>query len=91
MQRKQLIPSKFAHNSHRASSGLPIRILEVDIDETLLGTNVFEDAVRLACIAVKQAEQFELETIYARMNLEEYGGSKNHRRKVQRNKVQKAK
>jgi hypothetical protein len=70
MQRKQLIPSKFAHNTHRASSGLPTRILAVDIDETLLGTNAFEESVRLACIAVKQAEQIELEGIYARIDLD---------------------
>ena len=80
MQCKQLIPSKFAHNTHRASSGLPTRILEVDIDESLLGTNLFDAVVTAAAIAVKQAEQSELEQIYARINLDEYGETKNGRR-----------
>ena len=69
MQRKQLIPSKFAQSTNRSSGFLPIRNLEVDTDAPL-GSNAFEESVRLVCIAVKRAEQIELENIYAQSNFD---------------------
>ena len=69
MQRKQLILSKFALNVHRVSGSLPVRTIEVD-EIAPLGTNAFEESVRLACIAVKHAEQIELENLYACANLD---------------------
>jgi hypothetical protein len=72
MQRKQLIPSKFGLNTSRSSGSLPVRTIEVD-DLAPLGTNAFEESVRLACLAVKQAEQNELEKAEAdaRINLDD--------------------
>jgi hypothetical protein len=70
MQRKQLIPSKFFQDTRKGTESLPIRILEVDIDESLLGTNFFDEAVAAAAIAVKRAEQIELENIYAQSNFD---------------------
>jgi hypothetical protein len=61
MERKQLIPSKFFQGTRKGTESLPIRILEVDIDESRLGTNFFDEAVTAAAIAVKRAEQIELE------------------------------
>jgi hypothetical protein len=60
MQRKQLIPSKFGLNTSRSSGGLPVRTIEID-EIAPLGTNAFEESVRLDCFAAKRAEQIELE------------------------------
>ena len=70
MERKQLIPSKFFQGTRKGTESLPIRILEVDIDESLLGTNFFDGAVTAAAIAVKRAEQVELENLYAQSNFD---------------------
>lgn len=63
MQRKQLILSKFGLNTSRSSGSLPVRTLEVD-EIAPLGTNAFEESVRLACVAAKCAEQEELAKIF---------------------------
>jgi hypothetical protein len=63
MQRKQLIPSKFAQSTSRSSGSLPVRTIEVD-EIAPLGSNAFEESVRLACVAAKFAEQEELEKIF---------------------------
>jgi hypothetical protein len=63
MQRKQLILWKFGLNTSRSSGSLPVRIIEVD-EIAPLGTNAFEESVRLACVAAKRAGQEELEKIY---------------------------
>jgi hypothetical protein len=72
MQRKQLIPSKFFQGTRKGSGSLSVRNVEVDVDETLLGSNAFEESVRLACLAAKRAEQNELEKeeADARINLD---------------------
>jgi hypothetical protein len=53
MQRKQLIPSKFGLNTSRTSGSLPVRTIEVN-ETAPLGSNAFEESVRLACIAAKR-------------------------------------
>jgi hypothetical protein len=72
MQRKQLIPSKFAQSTSRSSGCLPVRTIEVD-EIAFLGTNAFEESFCLACLAVKRAEQCELEKAEAdaRTNVEQ--------------------
>jgi hypothetical protein len=49
MQRKQLVPSTFAQSTNRSSGALPIRTIELD-EIAPLGSNAFEESVRLACI-----------------------------------------
>jgi hypothetical protein len=69
MQRKQLIPSKFAQSTSRSSGSLPVRTVEVD-EIAPLGSNAFEESVRLACLAAKRAEQEELAQIFQKASLE---------------------
>jgi len=69
MQRKQLIPSKFAQSTSRSSGSLPVRTIEVD-EVAPLGSNAFEESVRRACLAAKRAEQEELKTIFQKPSLE---------------------
>jgi hypothetical protein len=71
MQRKQIILSKFGLNTSRSSGSLSVRTVEVD-EIGPLGTNAFEESVRVACVAAKRAEQYELEKAEAdaRINLD---------------------
>jgi hypothetical protein len=61
MQRKQLVTSKFGLNVRRGSDSMTIRTVIVDVDDTEMGTNAFEEQVRLACVRANQAEQSVLE------------------------------
>ncbi len=51
-----LIPSKFGLNTNKLSGALPVRTVEVDSEEPL-GSNGYEESVRLACRAAKAEEQ----------------------------------
>jgi hypothetical protein len=48
--------SKFGLNTAKATEFLPVRVIEVNSDAKF-GTVAYEEAVRLACLKAKQAEQ----------------------------------
>ena len=58
--KQSLVPIRFILNTRHAMDLPPIRILLVDTDADEF-TNAYDEAVRVACLKVKQAEQKQLE------------------------------
>jgi hypothetical protein len=54
------IASKFGVHTRKAMEALPVRTIFIETDAPL-GSNAFDEAVRLACLKSKQAEQAELQ------------------------------
>ena len=63
--KQSLVPSRFNLNTARAMDLPPIRILIVDSDADEF-TNEYDEAVRVACLTVKLAEQKKLEAMFGK-------------------------